>query len=467
MGFPVAYRKGPPLTGQVRAPGGSRPQSVPVPLKPANDNRPSLPKPANDNRPQGAAPTPPSTPRASPQSVARDALTPLRGRAIPRIARTALYGLRALPAAQAALSAYELGKLVLDLLPASQTQGAQVIPTFSHICAGNGSGSGWRNNSAFNDCRNYRIYGTPDPNYWSTGPIPQTVLKVRTGSTVLVGGQWWARTENAFQRAAGTYAPVSVAFAPGVAIPFVPSPLDNPPLIPLWVDPLVAPIGQPVPTPEAPPFHAIPARQPNPWRAPSEQPQRGPLPATRPLPLVQPDPASEPDERSPGRRPARKPGRAPRPSPRPLVAPPLRAPRPVAEPEISIEIGGSKGGVRVHPVLRDPPRKPPGRRTKEKKLALRASGLAVRILDALGEADDYIDSLYKALPEHRQREGHLMAERAQAIYRHFGEIDWQKAIENLAANEVEDRVFGEIGNQSKKASQTFGLSQGLQLGKVF
>jgi len=53
------------------------------------------------------------------------------------------------------------------------------------------------------------------------------------------------------------------------------------------------------------------------------------------------------------------------------------------------------------------------------------------------------------------------------IYENIDNIDWGKALDNLIENQIEDYVFGKIGQKSAEASRASGGTKGWQLGPVF
>ena len=103
------------------------------------------------------------------------------------------------------------------------------------------------------------------------------------------------------------------------------------------------------------------------------------------------------------------------------------------------------------------PRNPPKKGTKERKLTASVQGTSVgKIVNAVTEYTDFINALFQALPKNVKREAlkkPLTVQRVSYyVYRHFGEIDLQSAIINLAQNEVEDRAIGGLSRRVQKAS---------------
>lgn len=111
-----------------------------------------------------------------------------------------------------------------------------------------------------------------------------------------------------------------------------------------------------------------------------------------------------------------------------------------------------RGAVRVkekpdpNPNARNQPRR---RDEKERKkdVPSRVRAALGRVAAGYSEANDFVESLWKALPAHvrrqyRWRSGTGPWVRARAVAENFDEIDWDKAIENLISNEIEDRLVG-------------------------
>ena len=99
------------------------------------------------------------------------------------------------------------------------------------------------------------------------------------------------------------------------------------------------------------------------------------------------------------------------------------------------------------------------------------------LYDATTETVDVIDALYWALPKWARvaemrangsfvgglkRPGVL--EKAQAVYRHMGDMNWLAAMGNLVRNEVSDRAFGRIGRFTAQANRKAGRFHGFAFG---
>nr|QJB20300.1 MAG: hypothetical protein [Microvirus sp.] len=81
---------------------------------------------------------------------------------------------------------------------------------------------------------------------------------------------------------------------------------------------------------------------------------------------------------------------------------------------------------------------------KEKKVGSksnRALGIIGRALGRFSETNDFVDALYGALPPHL-RTANNFVDRGRILVEHFDSIDAAQAIQNLVANEIEDRIVG-------------------------
>lgn len=140
----------------------------------------------------------------------------------------------------------------------------------------------------------------------------------------------------------------------------------------------------------------------------------------------------------------------------------------------------------------------PKKNEKERKLGLpKGFRVFMRALGHLTEVNDLVNSLYGALPVHlkirrkwsrenmwgpyvkpfaasgdrpgmtRRRNGKLEylvplspVEKARLVYKHFGDISLEKAVNNIVENQIEDYVFGRLGNLQKRANRKRGHSYG-------
>lgn len=136
--------------------------------------------------------------------------------------------------------------------------------------------------------------------------------------------------------------------------------------------------------------------------------------------------------------------------------------------------------------------KPPRNRTKEKKLFVKNASMAGKIFGGATEFCDAVEALFDATGSSKQRvkDGMLKKlpkgaqrdqkrptqnwtkagcpQQAAYVYKNFDKIDWDKAIDNLIMNEIQDRVIG----KSNKVANTAYLhanpraSHGIGLGPV-
>lgn len=190
------------------------------------------------------------------------------------------------------------------------------------------------------------------------------------------------------------------------------------------------PIGQPVGVPSPIPFWAVPGRMPNPNADPMEQPHRGPKPRPRPAPYPRPRVA-------PGTLPAQAPYGDPV-----VVTNPRGGPR--GDPRPRPVPGGKTSPILFPRTPRgyDAPAPPP-KGVRERKVQ-GGPGLAraLRAAMAATEWGDAIDAIFQALPRRYKRGVRGGAEKALAIWRHFGDVNLPKAVVNLISNQVEDWIIG-------------------------
>ena len=257
------------------------------------------------------------------------------------------------------------------------------------------------------------------------------------------------------------------------------SPYEVPPSI-YPIDPFTYPPHQPMPIYQPLPYEAIPYRPGyNPEYAPTEQPRRGTVPIgfeapkRPPLDWVRVAPGVWPEiDLRPKPRKRRPPGDPPlRPRP-PLIDDPI-----LRVPVLQVEPGTETITTepQKQPVL-SPPRHrlaPPGKRTKERKVRIRAVAQGLRAIGVVTEFNDWLNALYDALPDHIRQQYHPKSpyDRFQILYRHINEVDARQAFENIILMEIEDRFYGKIGSISADASAAsdihHGLPIGFQAGKLF
>lgn len=117
--------------------------------------------------------------------------------------------------------------------------------------------------------------------------------------------------------------------------------------------------------------------------------------------------------------------------------------------------------IQVYPVQKALPGKhrtaPPPSRTKERKfiLAPNQNSPIGLLVNAVTETNDFVTALYFAIPANiRPREKTLQG-KALAVYRHFGQIDVGRAINNLLQNQIGDAIGGVTGRITAKYNRTF------------
>ena len=227
-------------------------------------------------------------------------------------------------------------------------------------------------------------------------------------------------------------------------------PLDKLPINIPALDPNSQPIGVPVPTPNPIPVPMLPGIKPNPDRVPSERPDNGPEP--KPDPWSPPEPVSPfPPEKPFPPNPRPDPGENPKPPVDPYV------------PSVDIDTGAISNNPWITPRPGRHYKRPPGSNEREKKTK-KNPGAFYRILNGIvgfaGEAGDLVGAVYDALPKSETRwkgrdgkwrdRDYGPIEKAQRIYNNLDKLDVDKAIENIIANEAEDRLIGGLASGARK-----------------
>lgn len=188
-----------------------------------------------------------------------------------------------------------------------------------------------------------------------------------------------------------------------------------------------------------------------PYNAPAYMPELDPfaLPINSPVPAPRPLPRTAP-------RPNRSPGRSPQEST--VRGPRLRNP-PVRNPYYEV----SKGPVKVTATTTHS-RKPPTKGEKEKKWSEGVAGSWPSwALNQATEADDVVDALWEAIPEHLRTGGNCSRSlicKAKDIYKNLNSLDLGLAAYNLAANAVEDAIAGRAIGKLQAAAIKAGLNPG-------
>ena len=86
----------------------------------------------------------------------------------------------------------------------------------------------------------------------------------------------------------------------------------------------------------------------------------------------------------------------------------------------------------------------------DKKVGMTAAQQAILgVAWTATELGDFIDSIYTALPRHRQY-GRSYLDKMQRIYEYFPEIDWARALGNVIYNHFEDKVVGTVLGKAQR-----------------
>lgn len=132
-------------------------------------------------------------------------------------------------------------------------------------------------------------------------------------------------------------------------------------------------------------------------------------------------------------------------------------PKAATLPEINWQ--GNSAGPLPTPLAPPTPR-PPRPGTKERKMVVAIAGVPQTLISAAGEIMDFVGAVHEALPKEFQaksvwRNGRWWwptpYDKAMAVYNHLDKLDLREAIINLLANQLEDRIFGTIGQISKNS----------------
>lgn len=194
-------------------------------------------------------------------------------------------------------------------------------------------------------------------------------------------------------------------------LPVVPI-VYEPAVLPL-LDPMTLPIpvgGVPVEIPVLP--RAVPTTRPlNPFRVPGAQTERGPVPQRPPVP--------------------------------PRVAD--VTPSPPAKAGAALQRPPSRAGV----TTKWPERPRAG--TKEVKLKGVPTGIARAIINGATEFHDVVAAIYNALPKGHKPPAYSGIGRARAVWENLEHVNWDQAMRNLVANQIEDFLYGSQGRFGKRA----------------
>lgn len=186
------------------------------------------------------------------------------------------------------------------------------------------------------------------------------------------------------------------------------------------VDPEVLPIGEPVDQPRQAVVQKVGAL--NPWRVPAYQPIRGPFRDG----LTQLD-------------------------------------RPMKESKQQ-KVLASDGHTRPASSSSSAVRRPPNRKTTKEVKLRPGTHMAAKVFGALTEFSDLLHALRGALPKKLRGRPHTLQDEFGIVWSNFDKIDWKEALINALTNELEDRIFGQLGQVGKRASSKLGRPVGVNTG---
>lgn len=113
--------------------------------------------------------------------------------------------------------------------------------------------------------------------------------------------------------------------------------------------------------------------------------------------------------------------------------------------------------------------RPPRERERERKWT--GSKGVLGIVNAVSEGVDFVEALYEGLPEKlrhkiRRELGHKPTpyDMAVAIAKHLNDLDLGDALEAIIKNQIEDRIYGGIGQQVAKANKRVFAHRGIPVG---
>lgn len=257
-------------------------------------------------------------------------------------------------------------------------------------------------------------------------------------------------------------------------MPEVFTPISSPPRVaPPYLEPFVAP-GAAEPFPQPMPYYMRPLRRLTRHRVRTERWESGPQ--KLPEPSRMPDVHQWPDNPHTDKPPKeRKPRKRPRPRVRPRPGRPTR-PQIIERDDYPTTVEGldllpwSNSPVKVEwqageRVPASPPvgREPPTRlREKQRKFTTKtyAIGRAImHVLNTATEVKDFIEALFQALPrsvkvKYRGKANPLL--RGLFVFEHIEQLDVDLAIRHVVANQIEDMLYGKLGQLSSKASHRLG-----------
>ena len=79
------------------------------------------------------------------------------------------------------------------------------------------------------------------------------------------------------------------------------------------------------------------------------------------------------------------------------------------------------------------------------------------LISAASEGGDFLDSLYDALPDSLRSSDDDTAAKFNKVFFNLDKVDFTEAVQNLIANQVEDRYFGKAFGDMTSALEDFGV----------
>lgn len=200
------------------------------------------------------------------------------------------------------------------------------------------------------------------------------------------------------------------------------------------------------------------------WRPPTWQ--GGPAPgAYPPVPQLVPGSIILPPN-LPEWQPMPHPWIDPLPNPNAPTVPPLAHP-PYNKPHVGLPEASIRGRGRTEKIptrAEEPqPLRRPRRRERERKIRIadmpdkRMRRLLGWLISAASEGGDFLDSLYDALPDSLRSSDDDTAAKFNKVFFNLDKVDFTEAVQNLIANQVEDRYFGKGFGDMTSALEDFGV----------
>lgn len=127
-------------------------------------------------------------------------------------------------------------------------------------------------------------------------------------------------------------------------------------------------------------------------------------------------------------------------------------PRRYLKPKTQTMVSSVINGGSVTNVTNPPyERRPPQRRTKEKKAFL--NPVVAKFLSTVTETMDWITAVFWALPEERTRGYTNPGDKALRIVAHFDEIDWEQAFWNVVVMQLQDTAIGKGAKAAQRGQR--------------